>query len=134
MEKALLLHEEMHRPDNKTRPPRLSRHLYDLHCLIGAGVADQAIAHEGLFESVVTHRTIFFKQNWIDYDSLGLANLQLTPSDEALPEWRSDYEKMRLVMFYDDAPKMDHILRTIREFQAKLEELDHPDVADPDPR
>ncbi|AUB80618.1 nucleotidyl transferase AbiEii/AbiGii toxin family protein [Candidatus Thiodictyon syntrophicum] len=43
-EKAMLLHEETYRPADKTRGQRLSRHYYDLWCLIRKGIADKAVA------------------------------------------------------------------------------------------
>jgi hypothetical protein len=43
LEKLFLLHEEFHRPANKMRVDRLSRHLYDIYHLTKAGIAEKAI-------------------------------------------------------------------------------------------
>jgi hypothetical protein len=44
LEKLFLLHEEFHRPSEKMRIDRLSRHLYDIYHLTKAGIADRAIS------------------------------------------------------------------------------------------
>lgn len=69
-EKAMLLHEETFRPADRPRRARLSRHYYDLWCLIRAGIAEQATAEPGLFSRVASHRQVFFKQRWVDYNTL----------------------------------------------------------------
>ncbi|PCI31285.1 MAG: hypothetical protein COB53_13500 [Elusimicrobia bacterium] len=43
-EKAMLLHEAYHRPSVKSLKPGLSRHYYDLWCLIEKGIAEEAVA------------------------------------------------------------------------------------------
>ncbi len=58
-EKAMLLHEETYCAGRDGPKPRLSRHYYDLWCLIGAGIAERAAADGGLFERVAEHRRLF---------------------------------------------------------------------------
>ena len=43
LEKVFLLHEEFHRPTDKMRVDRLSRHLYDIYHLTKTGIAANAI-------------------------------------------------------------------------------------------
>lgn len=57
-EKAMLLHEEGFRPADKPRRVRLSRHYYDLWCLIRKGIAAQATTDPALFSRVARHRQI----------------------------------------------------------------------------
>ena len=45
LEKVCLLHEESYRSGDKAPAPRLSRHYYDIWCLIRAGTAKEAIAN-----------------------------------------------------------------------------------------
>jgi hypothetical protein len=59
-EKAMLLHEETSRPPDKPRKARLSRHYYDLWCLIKKGVAEAAVGDADLFERVAEHRQTYF--------------------------------------------------------------------------
>jgi hypothetical protein len=116
-EKAMLLHEETYRSADKQRKPRLSRHHYDLWCLIRKGVAEQAVRDEGLFERVATHRRHFFRQRWMDYATLSKGTLRLIPLKEQEEGWRRDYTAMRAEMFFNDPPSFDDILAVVREFE-----------------
>ena len=66
IKKAMLLHEQACRKTPKPPRARLSRHYYDIYCLIGAGIADAALATEGLFANVVRHRAIYFPESLRD--------------------------------------------------------------------
>lgn len=105
---------------DKRRADRLSRHYYDLHCLIGHGIADQALADTGLFDRVAAHRKVFFRYAWMDYATLRPGALRLLPSDERRPEWKQDYEAMRETMFFGEAPTFDEILGVVGEFELRF--------------
>ena len=77
--KAMLLHEESYRPEGKRRKARLSRHYYDLWCLITKGVAAEAVKDMELFERVATHRKGFFRYGWMDYGTLKKGSLRIAP-------------------------------------------------------
>ena len=119
-EKAMLLHEETFRPADKPRGIRMSRHYYDLWSLIKGGVADRAAADADLFARCAEHRQVFFRQNWVDYDSLAPATLRLVPADAHLTDWRRDYEQMQGPMFFGDSPSFDEILAAVRDFQQRF--------------
>lgn len=119
-EKAMLLHEETFRPDDKRRKGRMSRHYYDLWCLITRGVADGAAADRDLFQRCAEHRRVFFRQNWVDYSTLTPATLRLLPADAHLAGWRRDYEQMQGPMFFGDAPSFDDILKVVGDFQRRF--------------
>jgi len=116
-EKAMLLHEEGFRPADKPRRVRLSRHYYDLWCLIRKGIAAQATTDPELFNRVARHRQIFFKVRWVNYDTLRKGTLRLLPPPEQLSDWRRDYEAMRKEMFFDEPPSFDEVLAVIRQFE-----------------
>lgn len=119
-EKAMLLHEETFRPDDKPRNLRMSRHYYDLWCLIERGVADRAAADKDLFRRCAEHRQIFFRQNWVDYDTLNPGTLRVLPANAHLADWRRDYEQMQGPMFFGDSPAFDDILKSVAEFQQRF--------------
>jgi hypothetical protein len=97
----------------------MARHYYDLWCLINHGIADSAMADEGLFESVIEHRQAFFNQNWVDYSTLKKGSLKLVPSSEHMDGWQKDYEEMK-EMFLGEPPTFEVILGSIRELESKL--------------
>jgi hypothetical protein len=122
-EKAMLLHEEGFRPADKPRRVRLSRHYYDLWCLIRKGIAAQAITDPELFNRVARHRQIFFKIRWVNYDTLRKGTLRLLPPPEQLNGWRGDYEAMRKEMFFDEPPSFDEVLAVIQQFEEAFNHL-----------
>jgi len=70
-DKAMLLHEETYRPVVKAaRKTRMSRHYYDVWAMIRGGVAEHAMADDGLFERVAAYRVAFFGYSWMDYSTL----------------------------------------------------------------
>jgi hypothetical protein len=116
-EKAMLLHEETWRPPGRPRKPRMSRHYYDLWCLIRKGVAAEAVQDRGLFERVAAHRKVFFRYSWMDYATLSKGRLRISPLPEQEAEWRRDYEAMRGEMFFRDPPAFDEVLGVVGDFE-----------------
>jgi len=122
-EKAVLLHEETFRPPNKSRKARMSRHYYDLWCLITKGFSNEAISEPDLFSRVVLHNSLFFRKSWVDYESLLKGNLHLIPKAEQLAEWKKDYESMSKEMFFEDPPKFDEIMIVIQKFEEEFNRI-----------
>lgn len=119
-EKAMLLHEETFRPEDKPRQGRMARHYYDLWCLITRGVGERAAENVELFDRVREHREVFFRQNWVDYDTLRPGMLRLLPADAQRDEWRRDYERMQGPMFFGDVPTFDELLRVVGTFEQRF--------------
>ena len=116
-EKAMLLHEETFRPDDKQRKLRMARHYYDLWCLITRGVAQRAAQDRQLFDRVAAHREIFFHWSWVDYSTLRPGTLRLLPAERHIADWRKDYQEMRGPMFFGEVPTFDQILDVVGKFQ-----------------
>lgn len=117
-EKAMLLHEENFRPPSKRRRKEyMARHYYDIYRLIKAGVASEAIADKELFLRLAKHRSVSFRQTWMDYSTLAKGKLNLVPSNEQMPEWRADYNNMQKEIFFGEAPEFDEIIARVQDFQ-----------------
>lgn len=121
-EKAMLLHEERFRPDDKVRGARMARHYYDVYQLIQSGIADTAAGNLELFYQVAAHRQVFFGQSWVDYATLQPASLELIPTQEQYKDWQQDYIDMQLEMFSELPPNFDVILSTILQFQSAFQD------------
>ncbi len=119
-EKAMLLHEERLRSSGSGPKARLSRHYYDLGCLIAKGVGARAAADIPLFEAVAAHRSVFFRKSQEARESLRRGTLRLLPRDEHLDAWRSDYEAMREAMFFEPPPSFDELLSQIAGFEREF--------------
>ncbi len=120
LEKVCLLHEEGYRTGDKTPADRLSRHYYDLYCLIRAGTADEALADPDLFNRVVAHREVFFRRSAEAQASLKRGTLRLMPAAAREPAWRRDYEAMQETMFFGEAPRWKEILKMVGEFESQF--------------
>ena len=117
-EKAMLLHEETFRPEDRLpRKPRMARHYYDLWSLINKGTADEAAADLNLFTQCAEHRQSFFRIRWVDYATLRQGTLRLVPPEDRLRDWRLDYQKMSEEMFFGEVPPFDKVISAVREFE-----------------
>lgn len=120
LEKVCLLHEETYRTGDKPPAARLSRHYYDLWCLIRSGTAKEAIAHPELFKRVVAHREVFFRRSAEAQDTLRRGSLRLMPRREHFQDWQRDYDAMREAMFFGETPEFAEILLKVEEFETLL--------------
>lgn len=119
-EKAMLLHEETFRPAGKPRKARLARHYYDLWCLITKGIADQAVADDGLFNRVLSHREVFFRWSWMDYTKMRRGSLRLVPPEDQLKDWAADYTAMGTEMFFGEVPPFETVLKVVGNFESRF--------------
>lgn len=122
LEKLFLLHEEFHRPADKMRVDRLSRHLYDVHQLAQAGIAELAFRDKELYETIVYHRYKFSRVGEVDYNHHNPKTLNPIPPAEVIGEWESDYTKMKEDMIYDgDKPSFEDLINNLKGLKAKLQ-------------
>jgi hypothetical protein len=125
LEKLFLLHEEFHRPANKMRVDRLSRHLYDIYHLTNAGIAEKAINDKELYETIVAHRYKFSRVGEVDYNGHNPKTLNPIPIKDKLEEWKSDYSKMKEDMIYEEnKPSFEDLIKNLEELRNKLKALD----------
>jgi len=125
LEKLFLLHEEFHRPVEKMRVDRLSRHLYDIYQLTKAGIAEKALNDKVLYETIVAHRYKFSRVGKVDYNSHNPKTINSIPIDEKLDEWRADYFKMMEDMIYEqNKPSFGDLINNLKELISKLQALD----------
>ena len=107
-EKATILHQEFHRPEDKRLPKAYARHYYDVAMLAQHGLAEQALADLPLLGSVVAHKERFWPRSWARYDLAVPATLALSPSPFWEADLKRDYEDMK-VMLYGEAPGFEKI-------------------------
>jgi hypothetical protein len=115
-EKATILHQMAHLPEEKIFPPRYSRHYCDLANMIQAGVGDAAAADTDLLAAVVQHKMTFYRSAWASYETAVRGTLQLIPDEPRLAELSVDLDSMA-EMFFRKAPKIDDVVATLRDWQ-----------------
>jgi hypothetical protein len=120
VEKLTLVHEELLRPIGLGVRLQLSRHYYDIAQMVASGVGERVIADLALYERVVSHRALFFPNEWMgDYEAMRNGPLILKPADDRLPYWRRDYEQMN-TMFFRKPPKFDELIFSADAFAMRL--------------
>ncbi|SNB43068.1 conserved hypothetical protein [Flavobacterium psychrophilum] len=125
LEKVFLLHEEFHRPAEKIRVDRLSRHLYDIYHLTKAGIAEKAINDKELYETIVAHRYKFSRVGEVDYNLHNPKTLNPIPIPGIIEEWKADYAKMKDDMIYEEnKPSFEDLINNLEELRTKLQALD----------
>lgn len=124
LEKLFLLHEEFHRPEEKIRVDRLSRHLYDIYHLTKAGITEKAIHDKELYEIIVPHRYKFSRVTEIDYNKHTPKTLNPIPLPTVIEKWKTDYAKMTEDMIYEeDKPSFEDLIANLEDIREKLQKL-----------
>lgn len=122
LEKVFLLHEEFHRPEEKMRVDRLSRHLYDIYHLTKAGIAEKAINNKELYETIVAHRYKFSRVGEVNYNEHNPRTLNPIPPISAIADWETDYAKMKEDMIYEEnKPSFEDLIYNLEELRTKLQ-------------
>lgn len=135
LEKLFLLHEEFHRPADKMRVDRLSRHLYDIYQLSKAGIGAHAISDKELYETIVAHRYKFSRVGGVDYNNHNPKTLNPIPPEEVIADWESDYVKMKEDMIYEvSKPTFKDLINNLEELRIQLQAVTWKfDLEFPDP-
>ncbi|MCX6119677.1 MAG: nucleotidyl transferase AbiEii/AbiGii toxin family protein [Proteobacteria bacterium] len=118
-EKATILHQYAHLPEEKDVPPRLSRHYYDFFQLLNSTVKEKALSDISLLERVGIHKSIYFASAWANYGAARKGTLKLAPPTRILEELEKDYTLME-PMFFRAIPEWQLILKTIGEFESEF--------------
>ncbi len=116
LEKLFLLHEEFHRPKDKIRVKRLSRHLYDVFQLLKKEHGLKAIADKNLYQTIVKHREAFNHVGGIDYNLHQPQMLNPLPIPDFINAWEDDYKTMQEEMIYGASPDFKEMTDTIEYF------------------
>jgi len=117
LEKIFLLHEEFHRPVEKRRVNRLSRHLYDVVKLSKTRFAENALTDRTLYETIVNHRYHFTRVGEVNYNLHQPQSINPIPPEELMQAWKDDYNVMIEQMIYEENPPV------FREIISDLEKL-----------
>ncbi|PLX00904.1 MAG: nucleotidyl transferase AbiEii/AbiGii toxin family protein, partial [Marinilabiliales bacterium] len=123
LEKIFLLHEELHRPEEKRKVERYSRHLYDIYKISQTKFADSAINNNALYQTIVEHRFLFLKMGGVDYNLLQPQRVNFIPPGEVLSKWESDYKTMQEQMIHGDSPSIEELIGILKEMNNKINGL-----------
>ncbi len=121
LEKIFLLHEEFQKPKSrKINSHRMTRHLYDISRLMDTRFLDQAINDNDLYQTIISHRSIFTKISWVDYKTHQYKTLNFTPPKTEIEKWKKDYLAMQESMFYGETESFENLLIKLIELNNKI--------------
>lgn len=124
LEKIFLLHEEFHKPIDKIRVDRLSRHLYDVYHLAKTEYAEKALNDNELYETIVEHRYKFTRVGGVNYNLLQPETINPIPIQEVIKYWEADYNKMFVHMIYQkNPPTFDEIINELKNLKNRINAL-----------
>jgi hypothetical protein len=96
---------------------RISRHYYDLHCLMSSETGQQALADPGLAKDCVDHARMFFDRADFDLASAVPGTFAIRPTGEMEESLRRDYANTK-AMIFGTAPEFDEVLASMAELEA----------------
>jgi predicted nucleotidyltransferase component of viral defense system len=118
-EKATILHDQFHRPENYKTADRISRHYYDFYQLVNSEIGKKALENIDLLKSVVENKKMFFYRAGANYDDALIGKLHLIPNENRLDALKKDYEKMNQ-MFFSEPPKFETILQKLSVIEKEI--------------
>lgn len=121
LEKIFLLHEEFQK--EKPRSTRMSRHLYDIEKIMDTDFG-KSIADKELYDSVVSHRSIFNKVEGVNYDLHKPSTLSFIPPESIIKEWENDYKSMQNHFIYEEKSlSFNEMIKRLKELTIKIRNL-----------
>lgn len=98
---------------------RVSRHYYDLYCLLNSASADESIANQELGQDCARHAMMFFNSPDYDLASAAPGSFAIVPTEGMFEELRRDYDRMA-GMIFGEIPPFEGILAALEGFQNRL--------------
>lgn len=123
-EKATILHQEAHRPEDRPQPARYSRHYYDLARMAESPVREAALADGELLADVVAFKQRFYPRGWARYDLAVAGSLRLLPDEAVLAAVEADYRAMA-DMIFGRIPDFADIVAQLRALEEEINRSSH---------
>ena len=98
---------------------RISRHYYDLHCMLRTDTGRAAVANLDLGTDCVAHATTFFNRPDFNLATAKPGTFSLLPSDDMAGLLMGDYKNTE-TMIFGEAPSFDAILASIGSLEGQL--------------
>jgi hypothetical protein len=96
---------------------RVSRHYYDLHCLMASDVGRAALANPEIAADCVLHARMFFDRSDYDLVSATPGSFAIAPTAGMIEALRRDYGNT-VAMIFGTAPTFDQILASVTALDA----------------
>ena len=97
----------------------MSRHYYDLHCLLGSDVGKAALADTNLDADCVRHARMFFDRSDYDLASAVPGTFVIAPADAMVGALSRDYDNTT-AMIFGDPPAFKEILASAERIERTI--------------
>ncbi|MTJ93949.1 MAG: nucleotidyl transferase AbiEii/AbiGii toxin family protein [Desulfovibrio sp.] len=104
---------------------RLSRHYYDVYCMLMAGIGQDALGDLAMAEDCASHARLFFNRGPLDLESAVPGTFALVPSPDMVRSLEDDYGRMA-GMIFGEAPPFEDIVDAISDAEEKLNAVPIP--------
>lgn len=101
---------------------RVSRHYYDLHCLLGSDAGKAALADRNLGADCVRHARMFFDRPDYDLASAAPGTFAIAPVGEMVDALKRDYSNTT-AMIFGTAPRFEDILASAEHIQQAINHI-----------
>ncbi len=98
---------------------RISRHYYDLHCMLATEVGANALADRGLGADCIEHAKTFFNRPDFNLAAAVHGSFTLLPIGNMTKRLAIDYENT-VAMIFGEAPDFDAIMQSVAEIEKVL--------------
>lgn len=98
---------------------RISRHYYDLHCMLLTDIGSNAIAGLALGSECIEHANTFFNRPDFNLGTAAPGSFALVPHGDMVDRLARDYENTK-AMIFGDAPEFDALMSSISRLEKAL--------------
>ena len=120
-EKATILHREALRPSEKLMPRRYFRHYYDLYMLQKSQYKETAIKDIALLQSVIRFKERFYRETWMNYETILTKGIRLIPDRYRFEELRKDCYDMREMI--QEPFSFDDVINCLTRLEKEINEM-----------
>lgn len=107
------------RGDLKQDGQRISRHYYDLHCMLTTDVGSNAVADLALGADCIEHAKTFFNRPDFNLATAVSGSFALVPHGDMVDRLAGDYENTK-AMIFGDAPEFEVLMQSITTLEEAL--------------
>lgn len=98
---------------------RVSRHYYDVHCLLSSDVGARALSDAAMSVDCVRHARMFFNRPDLDLATAVVGTFALAPHDGMIVDLRRDYAAMS-TMIFGKVPMFDEVMASITRLESTV--------------
>ncbi len=121
LEKAFLLCEEFQK--DEPRSLRMSRHLYDLECIMDTEFGVEALRDTELYRNTVEHRRKFYHVGYADYDKDYPSQISFCPPERCSSKYEQDYNALLNSFVSGQSLTYQELLTRIRDLEQRFRKI-----------